>query len=334
MRKAVLREPFRFELVDAEIPKIADDELLVKVKYCGICGSDLHAYAGKNQFSSFPYVPGHEFVGTVEETGRNVKRFKAGQVVTVEPGIPCRRCIYCVRGDYQLCSNTSSADGAFAQYAVVKEWKTFAVPPSVDFQKATLVEPVACALHAIDLAQMQKGQNVLIQGAGPIGQLLGRTSHALGARSVVITDLYESRLSLAKEKGATATIRITDGYTPGDLLKEVGPDFIDIVFDTVSSDFSMNCDVHAVKKGGTIVVVGVPPAKVCFDLGKVMFNELRVVGDLMYKNNFPAAMKMVSRNLIDTEGLVTKVFSLEEIGNAFRLISEAKDTYMKCLVEP
>ena len=334
MKKAVLREPRRFELVEADIPKVADDELLVKVKYCGICGSDLHSYAGKNQFSRFPYVPGHEFVGTVEETGHNARRFKKGQVVTVEPGIQCRRCMYCARGDYQLCSNQSSHDGAFADYAVIKEWKTFAVPSSVDLQKATLIEPVACALHAIDLAGMKKGQAVLIQGAGPIGQLLARTARALGARSVAITDLYENRLALAREKGATAAIRITDGYTPDHLLKEVGADFIDLVFDTVSNDFSMNCAVSVVKKGGTIVVVGVPPDKVCFDLGKVMFNELRIIGDLMYKDNFPMAMKMVGRNLVDTGGLITEVFRLDDIADAFRQITENKDTYMKCLVQP
>lgn len=334
LRKAVLREPFRFEVLEADKPRLADDEILMKVKYCGICGSDLHAYAGKNQFSRFPYVPGHEFVGTVEETGRNVRKFRPGQVVTAEPGIECGRCIYCTRGDYQLCTNTSPADGAFAEYAVLKEWKTFAVPPSVDFQKATLVEPVACALHAMDIAPMKKGLNVLVQGAGPIGQLLHRAARARGARSVAITDLFESRLALATAKGATSAIRITEGYTPDNLVKAVGPDTIDVVFDTVANEFSMNCAVSVVKKGGTIVVVGVPSTRVCFDLGRVMYNELRVVGDLMYKDNFPTAIRMVSRDLVDTGGLITKVYKLEDIGEAFREIAEGKDKYMKCLVEP
>jgi L-iditol 2-dehydrogenase len=334
MRRAVLSGPYRIEVVEADIPKIADDELLVRVKYCGVCGSDLHSYAGKNQFSRFPYVPGHEFVGVVEETGRNVRRFKRGQIVTVEPGIPCRQCIYCMRGDYQLCANTSSSDGAFAEFVAIKEWKTFAVPPSVDFQKATLVEPVACALHAIELAGMRRGQRVLVQGAGPIGQLLCRCARALGAQYVASTDLYESRLSLARQAGANATVQVKAGYSPADLVKDIGPDIIDVVFDTVSNDFSMNCAVQTVKKGGTIVVVGVPSEKVCFNLGIVMFNELRIVGDLMYKDNFPAAIKMVSRNLVDTGGLITKVFKLEQIGEAFKLITENKDSYMKCLVEP
>ncbi|HTO22799.1 MAG TPA: alcohol dehydrogenase catalytic domain-containing protein [Spirochaetia bacterium] len=333
MRKAVLREPLRFELVDTDIPRIADDELLVKVRYCGICGSDLHAYAGKNQFSRFPYVPGHEFVGVVQDAGRNA-RFKAGQMVTVEPGIQCNRCLYCRRGDYQLCTNQASLDGAFADYAVTKAWKTFAVPPSVDAQTATLIEPLACALHAMDLAGMKKGWNVLVQGAGPIGQLLVRTARTLGAQSVAVTDLFESRLSLARQGGASAPVRVTDGYTPGRLVEEIGADVIDVVFDTIANDFSMGCGVAVVKKGGTVVVVGVPATKVCFDLGKVMYNELRVVGDLMYRDNFPTAISMVSRKKIDTQGMISRVFALAEIGEAFRQIEEGKDRFMKCLVEP
>jgi L-iditol 2-dehydrogenase len=334
MKKAVLREPFRFELAEADVPDIKDDELLVKVKYCGICGSDLHAYAGKNQFSRFPYVPGHEFVGSVVKTGRSAEGFKPGQAVTVEPGIQCRRCLYCERGDYQLCVNQTSLDGAFADYAVIKAWKAFAVPPSMDLQTATLIEPIACALHAIDLSGMKKGQNVLVQGAGPIGQLIDRTARARGARSVAITDLYESRLTMAREKGAAKTIRIADGYTPARLADDVGHDFIDVVFDTVANDFSMNCAVTAVKKGGTIVVVGVPPTQVCFDLGKVMYNELRVVGDLMYRENFPTAITMVSRKELDTGGLITKIFALGQIEEAFQQITQGKDKFMKCLIEP
>jgi L-iditol 2-dehydrogenase len=334
VKKAVLREPFRFELTEADVPKVGDDELLVKVKYCGICGSDLHAYSGKNQFSRFPYVPGHELVGIVEKAGRKASGFRPGQVVTVEPGIPCTRCLYCERGDYHLCANQTSLDGAFAEFVLIKAWKTFAVPPSIDLRSATLIEPVACALHAMEIAGMKKGQDVLVQGAGPIGQLLHRTARALGARSVVITDLYESRLALARGKGATRTIRITDGYTPARLVEDVGADLVDVVFDTVANDFSMNCAVTVVKKGGTVVVVGVPPTKVSFDLGKVMYNEIRVVGDLMYRENFPAAITMMGGKQIDTEGLITKVFALGEIGEAFRQVTEGKDKFMKCLVEP
>jgi len=332
VKKAVLREPFRFEVVEADVPKLEDDELLVKVKYCGICGSDLHAYAGHNQFSHFPYVPGHEFVGIVEKAGKDA-RFEPGQVVTVEPGIQCNRCIYCKRGDYQLCINQASMDGAFADYTVIKAWKTFAVPPSVDLQTATLIEPLACALHAMELGGIKRGQTVLVQGAGPIGQLLARTARALGAQSVTITDLFESRLALARQGGAR-TVRVTDGHTPARLAEEIGADVIDTVLDTIANDFSMNTAVTAVKKGGTVVVVGVPPTKVCFDLGKVMYNELRVVGDLMYRDNFPAAVSMVSKKEVDTGGLISRVFSLDEIGEAFRQITEGKDKFMKCLVQP
>jgi L-iditol 2-dehydrogenase len=186
----------------------------------------------------------------------------------------------------------------------------------------------------MELGGMKKGQNVLVQGAGPIGQLLVRTARALGAQSVASTDLFESRLSLARKGGATKSVRITEGYSPDRLPDEVGADLIDVVFDTIANDFSMNCAVSVVRKGGTIVVVGVPPTKVCFDLGKVMYNELKVVGDLMYRDNFPTAISMVSRKKIDTEGLISKVFALEEIGEAFRQITASKDKFMKCLVGP
>jgi 2-desacetyl-2-hydroxyethyl bacteriochlorophyllide A dehydrogenase len=281
-----------------------------------------------------PFVPGHEYVGTIEKTGGRVESFKVGQLVTAEPGVQCNNCIYCRRGDYHLCSRQTYADGAFADYVVIKEWKTYAVPKSIDAIKATLTEPIACALHSIELAGLKKGQNVLIHGAGPIGQALNLAVRYHGAGYVAITDLYDKRLEIAKRKGADLALHIVEGYSEEDLVKDIGSDFIDVVFDTVSNGFSMNSSVTFLKYGGMIVVVGVPSTNVCFDLGKVMYNELRIVGDRMYKNNFTKAIDMLKTDSIDTEGLISTVFELKEIAEAFKQITAHKDMYLKCIVKP
>jgi len=206
MKQIKLTLPENLSIEEVPKPQPKGKEVLIKVRNCGICGSDIHAYFGKHPFISTPIVLGHEFSGDVEEVGSRVKNIKVGERVTVEPSLVCGKCYQCQEGRYNICQSLKvigcQAPGALAQYITVPAEKVIPVPESVSYEKAAMIEPTAVGFHSVRRSHLKKGDNVLILGAGPIGILTLQAVRAGGAGKIIITDLNDCRLNMAKRLGA------------------------------------------------------------------------------------------------------------------------------------
>jgi len=334
MLRARLIKPGNFKLEECPIPIVKKDEILIKVIFSGICGSDIHSFLGRNPFCTYPIVLGHEFVGRIVDTGHNVKKFYKDQIVTAEPCNPCGECVYCKRGDYHLCANPGPWNGSFSEYMIIKEYQAFLVPERINLKDAVLIEPLAFAFHSMKISKIQKNDKILVFGAGTIGQLIAKTARYYGARFIAVADLFKSKLALASKSGADMTIQITKDSNYEDIANIIMKNSIDIVFDCVCNEFSINSSIQIVKKRGRVVVIAVSQGLTPVDLGKIMINELIILGCLMYKNNFPESIEAISTNKVNVSDCISKkVFELKKINEAFKEIIENKKKYIKCLIK-
>ncbi|MEM2084177.1 MAG: alcohol dehydrogenase catalytic domain-containing protein [Nitrososphaerota archaeon] len=332
IKRAKLVAPKKFIIEEVDIPKPALNEVLIKVKACGICGTDLHAYYGEHPFISYPIVPGHEFSGIVEKTGEHV---------VVEPLLTCGKCYNCKIGRYNICNDLKvigcQTDGAFAQYIAIPINKVFSIPKDMSFEEATFVEPTAVGIHAIKKADNIKGERIIIMGAGPIGLIILQLSKIFGAKEIIITDILNSRLKLAKEFGATYAINIREI----DLVKWVydtfGRDGIDKVFECVggNQNITINQAINLTRKGTKIILIGVFKRSLPIEINLIQDRELEIVGSLVYtSNDFSEAIDLLYKKKINVNRLISKVLPLEKIEDAMKMLVEEKERNIKIILKP
>ncbi|MEM2178522.1 MAG: alcohol dehydrogenase catalytic domain-containing protein [Candidatus Methanomethylicaceae archaeon] len=332
MKRAKLIAPKKFIIEEVDIPKPALNEVLIKVKACGICGTDLHAYHGEHPFISYPIVPGHEFSGIVEKTGEHV---------VVEPLLTCGKCYNCKIGRYNICNDLKvigcQTDGAFAQYITIPINKVFSIPKDMSFEEATFVEPTAVGIHAIKKAGNMKGERIIIMGAGPIGLIVLQLSKIFGAKEIIITDILNSRLKLAKEFGATYAINIREI----DLVKWVydtfGRDGIDKVFECVggNQNITINQAINLTRKGTKIILIGVFKRSLPIEINLIQDRELEIVGSLVYtSNDFSEAIDLLYKKKINVNRLISKVLPLEKVEDAMKMLVEEKERNIKIILKP
>ena len=327
MRAVVLKSTEQFEMHDRERPTPDDDEVLVSVQDVGICGSDVHYY-NHGRIGDYvvedPLILGHESAGEVVKVGATVDGLEPSDRVTLEPGVPCRRCGHCKRGDYHLCESvtfmaTPPHDGAFADYVAWPADFAYKLPEEVSTREGALCEPLSVGIHACRRGNVNTGDSVLITGAGPIGLLTMETARAAGATDIIITDVVESKLSFASERGADRTIDVTeealekavDEYTNG-----VG---VDVVVEASGAKPSIKSTLDVVRRGGTIVFVGLTSeAEVPLNVLEIIDNELDVHGSFRYKNTYQAAVDLLADDVVDVEGIIDFESPLEDLDEAFR----------------
>jgi L-iditol 2-dehydrogenase len=327
MRTAVLVEPTEFELQDRPRPSPGTDDVLVAVRDVGICGSDIHYYEhGRigDYVVEEPLVLGHESAGEVVDVGEAVTGVESGDRVALEPGVPCRRCAHCKRGDYHLCEAvqfmaTPPHDGAFTEYVTWPADFAYRLPESVSTAEGALCEPLSVGIHACRRGGVGTGDTVLIAGAGPIGLMVMEAARAAGATDVVIADVVAEKLAFASERGADLTVDVSnaalesavDGYTDG-----VGAD---VVVEASGAEPSIRSTIDVVRRGGTVVLVGLADeSSVPFDVLEVIDNEIDVYGSFRYKNTYEAAVDLLADDEVDVEGIIDFESSIEDIDAAFR----------------
>lgn len=337
MKQVELYAPLDVRLREAPRPTPGPDEVLIAVARVGICGSDLHAYHGRHPFIQLPVVPGHEFAGTIVEIGANVRDLTPGQRVTVEPSLVCGVCTNCTHGRYNICEHLRvigcQTDGALAEYLAVPAAKALPLPDSLSWDQAALVEPLAVAVHAVRMARLQPGANVLILGAGTIGLMVLQAAKALGAGRVVITDLIERRLALALRLGAVRAVNPHQADLAHVLEETFGPPRADIIFECVGVAATAREAVRVARKGTRIVLAGVFEEEVPLNLGLVQDRELELVGTLMYAgDDFPTAIRLVERGQVKVEPLITHRFPLDRAAEAFAAADD-RERALKVLVE-
>jgi L-iditol 2-dehydrogenase/threonine 3-dehydrogenase len=337
MRQAVMTEPEMIEIREVAAPLPGPNEVLVRIRRIGICGSDMHVYHGAHVFTRYPVVQGHEFSGVVEATGEQVAHLKPGMKVTARPQVVCGECRPCRRGDYNICDSLKvqgfQAPGCAQELFVTAAERIVALPDTFTFEQGALVEPVAVAAHAVRRAGRVDGTNAVVLGAGPIGNLVAQIARASGA-NVLITDVSDFRLEIAQACGLQNTSN-AGRETLADASRRVwGQDGFDLAFECVGIEDTITAAVENIGKGGTIVAVGVFPEKPRVDMAVIGDRELSLIGTLMYKHeDYLRAVELIGRGEVVTGPLETKHFPLNDYLSAYRYIIQQAGKCMKVFID-
>ncbi len=332
-----------------EVPAPGPLEVRVKIARVGVCGSDLHYYThGRigNFIVKSPIVLGHEVSGTVEAIGEGVTRHKVGDRVALEPGVPCRRCDYCKRGEYNLCPDmvfmaTPPTDGALTEYVVWPEDFVFGIPDHISLEAAALLEPLAVGVWAVRRGEVRMGDSVVVLGAGPIGCNTHQAAKAAGATTLIAVDLEPFRLEMARKVGATHTVNAREEDVLErikDITGKVGlprtHSGVDVAFETAGSLATCRLAVAAPRPGGVTVLVGLPPDPlVSLDIVSASSRETQIRGLFRYANCYPAALALVASGQVDLDVLVTQRYKFGDTQDALEFANRDKTSSVKVMLE-
>lgn len=330
------------EIVPVEMPALRDNDVLVKMEYVGICGSDVHYYE-KGRIGNFivegDFILGHECAGEVVKVGSAVKGLKVGDKVALEPGITCGQCEFCKGGKYNLCPDveflaTPPYHGCLKNYIAFPENMAFKLPDNVSTKEGALVEPLAVGLHAAAQGGVKLGDKVVVLGAGCIGLVTLLACKAFGATEVIVVDVIDKRLECAMNLGASHVINAKKENTLDKIAELTGGKGADIVIETAGSEFTIKQTAYAVKRGGTIVLVGLAPKDVIeFDFMQIMTKEADIKSVFRYRNLYPAAIGAIADGKIDVKGIVTHEFDFEDSKKAFDFVIENKNDVVKAVIK-
>lgn len=323
---------------EIDIPEVGDDEVLIKIKKIGICGSDIHVYHGTHPFTSYPVTQGHEVSGEVVEVGKNVSKVKAGDRVTIEPQVRCGKCYPCRHGKYNLCEELKvmgfQTTGTASEYFKAPELNVTKLPDDMDYSKGAMIEPLAVAVHAISRAGDIRGKRVSVIGAGPIGNLVAQSAKAMGAERVMLSDVSDYRLSLGKKVGIDAVYNTRESDYNADLIDCFGPDKADIIYDCAGNDITMNSAIRSARKGSTIILVAVYAGMANVDLAVLNDHELDLNTTMMYRHeDYEKAIELVNEKKIDLESLMSNTFPFKEYQKAYEYIDQNREKAMKVLID-
>ena len=340
MRQAILVEPKHIEFKEVAEPKAADltaHQVLVNIKRIGICGSEIHSYHGLHPATFYPVVQGHEYSGVVMAVGSEVTVCKPGDHITARPQLVCGKCNPCKRGQYNVCEHLRvqafQADGAAQDFFVVDDDRVAKLPEGMSLDYGAMIEPSAVGAHASNRTDV-KGKNVVVSGAGTIGNLIAQFCIARGAKNVLITDVSDLRLAKARECGIKHTLNITKKTLKEAAQELFGEEGYQVGFEVAGVEVSIRSLMETIEKGSDIVVVAVfakNPALSMFYLGE---HELRLIGSMMYRHeDYLTAIDYVSKSIVNLKPLVSNRFAFEEYDDAYKFIDTHRETSMKVLID-
>lgn len=341
MKVAVMQGIGKMGFEERDIPKVKENEVLVKLEYVGICGSDLHYYetgAIGDYVVEPPFVLGHEPGGTVVEVGENVKNLKVGDRVALEPGKTCGHCEFCKTGRYNLCPDvvffaTPPVDGVFQEYVAHEADLCFKLPDNVSTLEGALIEPLAVGFHAAIQGDAHLGQKAVVMGAGCIGLVSMMALKARGVSEVYVVDIMEKRLEKALELGATGVIN----GSKEDVLERVkeltNGTGMDLVIETAGTEITTRQAVHIAKKGSNIVLVGYSKSgEMTLPMSLVLDKELTFKTVFRYRHIYPMAIDAVAAGKVNLKGIVTDVFELDEAQKAMDYSVNNKADIVKAVI--
>lgn len=343
MKALVLREYGRLVYQDVPAPEIADDEVLVRVAACGICGSDVHGLDGSTGRRQPPLVMGHEASGVVAGTGPAVRGWAAGDRVTFDSTIYRLDDWYTRRGLYNLSDGRQvlgvspgeyRRHGAFAEYVAVPQHVLHRLPAGMSFERAAMVEPVAVALHAVGLTPLEVGATALVVGAGVIGLCLVQVLRAAGCARVFAVDLQADRRTLARKLGADEALDPQQADVAAAVTGATGGRGADIAFEAVGIASSLQTAILAVRRGATVTMVGnlAPTAEI--PLQVVVTRQLRLQGSAAIAGEYPAALALIGQGRVDVEAMLSAVAPLSEGAAWFERLRRGEPGLMKVILKP
>ncbi len=343
MKALVLTDYKRFALEERPVPAPQPDEVLVRVRACGICGSDVHGMDGSTGRRIPPIIMGHEAAGEIAGLGASVAGWKKGDRVTFDSTVYCGECWHCRRGEVNLCDNrrvlgVSCADyrrdGAFAEYVAVPQRILYRLPDNLSFEQAAMVEAVSVAVHAARRAALADGASAAVVGTGMIGLLVVQVLRAAGCRPVIAIDLDESRLKLAGRLGATATIKADDPALIDQVRALTGGRGADAAFEVVGLTPTVKTAVDCVRKGGSVTLVGNLAPQIDLPLQAVVTRELRLNGTCASAGEYPACLELIASGKVNVTEFISATAPLEDGPQWFEKLHRGEKGLMKVLLKP
>ena len=341
--KALLHtKPYYLEYTDFVDPQVRDDDVLVRVKACGICGSDVQGFTGKTGRRIPPLIMGHEAAGIIEDLGKNVRDFHKGDRVCFDSTVYCNKCPACRQGKYNRCEKRQvlgvstpefKRHGAFAEYVAVPWWIVAGIPDNMIFVQAALLEPVSIGMHAANRAPIATGDSVVIIGAGTIGLFVLQVCRLKGAR-IIVCDINEFRLDIARTLGADVVVNPAKVSLTETVLKGTNSRGADVVFEVVGFAQTFSDAVSVLKTGGHLVAVGNLQKMAEFNLQELVARELTFTGSYASSGEFREGIDLVASGKINVQPIISDVLPLREGPNAFDRLLKAQENLLKIVLEP
>ena len=338
MLQQVMTKPGEIIFQEVTVPEIRDDQVLVKIMKIGICGSDIHVYHGKHPFTKYPVTQGHEVSGQIVKCGANVTGFHEGQKITIEPQVYCGHCYPCSHGKYNLCEELKvmgfQTTGTASEYFAVDASKVTPIPEEMSYDEGAMIEPLAVAVHGVKQMGDVTGMNIVVIGAGPIGNLVAQTAKGMGAAKVMITDVSDLRLEKAKECGIDVCVNTKTKDFGEAMIDAFGPDKADVIYDCAGNNITMGQAIKYARKGSVIVLVAVFADMATVDLAVANDHELDIKSTMMYRHyDYVDAIRLVNEGKVHLRPLISKTFVFQDYLKAYQYIDNNRETTMKVLID-
>lgn len=343
MKALMLQEYRKLQLVDMPEPAIGPQDLLVRVRACGICGSDVHGFDGSTGRRIPPIVMGHEAAGVVVKAGSEVRRFREGDRVTFDSTVWCGSCRFCRRGQINLCDNRQvlgvspgeyRRHGAFAELVSVPERIAYRLPDGLAFDHAAMVEAVSIAFHAVNRTPLQLDASVVVVGAGMIGQLVIQALRIKGCGLLIAVDVDEAKLELARKCGADHALRAGSSDLPDQIRSLTEGRGADAAVEAVGAAEPVQTAINSVCKGGSVTLVGNVSPRVELPLQAVVTREITLYGSCASNGEYQACLDMLARGRIDVQRFISAVAPLEEGPVWFDRLYRREPGLMKVILRP
>ncbi len=343
MKALVLRDYRRLSVEEVPLPAIGPDDVLVRVRACGICGSDVHGFDGSTGRRRPPLIMGHEASGEIAEAGSAVTRWKAGDRVTMDSTIYCGGCWHCLRGEFNLCDQRRvlgvscedyRRDGAFAEYVAVPERILYRLPDSLSFEHSAVAEAVSVGVHAVRNARLEPGSSVAVVGSGMIGLLVIQVLKTAGCSQIIAIDVDDARLQLARRLGATAVVN-PGSLSPAAAIRQMtGGRGADAAFEVVGLSSTLGSALECIRKGGRVILVGNLDATVEFPLQSVVTREITLIGSCASSGEYPESLDLIATGTVDVAAFISATPSLDEGPAWFDRLHAGEKGLMKVLLKP
>ena len=343
MKALLLTDYKQLEITDFDEPEVGANDVLVQVKACGICGSDIHGYDGGSGRRIPPLVMGHEAAGIVSAVGSNVQQFKPGDHVTFDSTVSCGDCFFCRRGHINLCDNRMvlgvscgeyRRHGAFAENVSVPQHICYRLPAGLAFEHAAMIEAVSVAVHAANRTPVSLGDTAVVVGSGMIGLLVVQAIRLAGCSKVIAVDLDESRLATALELGADVGLKADAVDVAAEVRELTGGRGADVVLEVVGATATINTAIDCARKGGAVTLIGNLAPTVEVPLQSIVTRELSVFGSCASSGEYPACIDLLQKKAIRVEPLITAKAPLEQGPEWFARLYGGEPGAMKVILDP
>ncbi len=346
MKAAILKKYNEFSVDEKAIPTMSDDEVLVKVQFASICGSDQHLYKGDfHPRTKLPFTPGHEFAGVIEKTGNHVSGYKVGDKVAVDPIIWCGECDACKNEHYPACEKLRligiDQDGGFAEYVSVPPSMLYKVPENVSHEHAALVEVYGIGFHACKRAKVKSGDRIAIFGGGKVGQCVMQAARTKTKGQLFVVDIVEGRLDMIRKSYPDVRTINARKEDPVQVIKnETNGHGVDIAFEVVGHAETIpnrvnpvrGC-VQSIRGGGVVCVLGLGDEPIPIVYKELIWKEAQIIASRVSHGEFAEAIEQLSKGNLKPDALITAIMPVDQIQDAFHLLEQQPDKYLKILLD-